>query len=139
MKTPVIALASALAALVLLAGPVAAQETDASVELPSGNSDCVNRSQTTDGTIRQLIRCVSNGIRQFALGFCFYGDTGMVEPCWAYIDCDSVKHYAGCVADVARTGFQPALPPCDACPHPVGIEVESWGQIKARCRDGQDR
>lgn len=242
MRAPAIPFLAACAALAFLIVPAPAQQTDASVELLSGNSDCVTRSQVTnDGFVRQLIRCVNDGVRRFAIGqitvdengvpdhfqegqleiqdtiemyadlgwgivtaqvvdlhagvpynasipvYIFYrgdedcatddyyctvpGDTpgteafltlpwevygawehlvplqpswdcdydGSIEPCWTYVDCNGVKHYAECVADVANAGFQPVYPPCATCEMTVNLENESWGRIKALYRGTRDR
>lgn len=244
MRSPAIPFLAACAALAFLIVPAPAQETDASVELLSGNSDCATRSQVTnDGFVRQLIRCINDGITRFAVGCvpidenglpdqlqeppgdvfqdlielyadlgwgvaagvvddfnapveynasapfyifyrnpddcqpgnclvpgdapgteaflteawdaglggwerlvplqpdwdCYYDDTQTFEPCWSYIDCNGVKHYAECVADVAQTGFAPFHPPCATCEVTVGLENESWGRIKSLYRVGEER
>jgi len=64
---------------------------------------------------------------------CDYGNGP--EPCWSYIDCNDVKHYAACTADGVSPGYTPAYPPCDECPATISLEQSTWGRLKALYRD----
>jgi len=71
------AAAIALAAVIL---PADAQQADVSVELLSADSDCDTPSQVTDdGFLRQLIRCMNNGVRAFAFGVVLVDDNGVPD------------------------------------------------------------
>jgi len=65
---------------------------------------------------------------------CYDPLSGLSGPCWSYIDCNDVRHYAACTADGVAPGFTPAYAPCDACPLSVHLEQSSWGRIKALYR-----
>jgi len=217
--------------LILAQAPAVAQETDADVGFVAGSSDCSSQPRVidNDGGVRQIIRCINGGIRQFAFGlfkidenggpvdyaiddgasqdlvseyadlgwgvysgvldltdeinqlvtfYVFYrddcvspncsidgddpatgaylslpvllpldGNTRVIplapdyqcsyggepyEPCWTYIDCDSVKHYAACVYDAAESGLPLAYPYCMTCAGSVNVQPTTWGGLKSR-------
>ena len=233
MKLVATALAIVIA-LIVFHGPAAAQVTDASVSIVSGDSDCDSQSRISeDGTFRGLIRCINGTVQKFMLAFlpidadgnlddtqewsyddsdfgqamqdlgwsvehgylvldpsefngtiptltfrrftlpacaagncvisgddpattailtapisldmvrivpvtadysCYSYDTHSSEPCWTYVDCDGVKHYASCVEDAAVQGYSIVHPTCDTCPNIVATEPTTWGRLKGRYR-----